>query len=851
MTRWASMIVVSASSVDVNCTLTGVAARHRPQQQLHTDVLQRVDTNEVGQFDFSGVPGESKPAWTTSLSQNVAAPSWLQNPQACSVVVPAYSSKQRLRDFSYEPPRSRAPLRYYYPVRSRSSTPRREYSSPTPRYMNALKSTYGTMPSAQPSVQPSVPPSVQPSLQPAAAAAAAQPTTQVWQTAAPAPFTKSLGPGSFHGGSQQTLAQYIKQVPTPGRFRNAVPSAMPTTLAPSGSSYLTSGKESVPTSLCSTVNRTNQASRAQPQAVPTIPGQSAHSLLGPAGRQPPDLVQTIQLTQADLQERMSKQQQQQVEQKEQELQLTKVSLEEKDRELAKRDKEILEKEGELCDLRRADRHDCLPSNPETKKELLMRPSSANCTAHDIRACQRVKNEQELNERRKKLRGKRQLEDATWPEKRKGSEEDVRAKEVAFWQAGADVFQLTFKTVRADTLFFPNSMIAEGRNYLFAAASYVELQMGYRYTYYCFFDADTALEDWHAGWRKFESFLREWEPAVGLPTLDAYSNILNSYRKDDRAMVRTVLNFDHTVEAVHSDAAKWLLPYVLDHDEGCQWVSQWRFASLANALFPEHVLLTHHVEIENTAHGNYNKDYCLELMMKATLELRERLPEAASCFVEPRNEAVMLNGALRLSAYLPWGRALRRGEAEPERRFYGGEAIMRELRSCEGQPAVQAMSQQASYSWCRGCPMSLTFGILQSIVVQRPYEFVGWLRLADFLAWTVVKRDDLLVSEICLSVAVRVVRCLSGIDGTRVSWEELRQFHAAHVAFGIHMEPNEETIQEIERLTLIPSRRDLVIIAVRLAVTPQGDEIEPVSLMAKDQAETFVDWLLHCPAAGGT
>ena len=25
-----------------------------------------------------------------------------------------------------------------------------------------------------------------------------------------------------------------------------------------------------------------------------------------------------------------------------------------------------------------------------------------------------------------------------------------------------------------------------------------------------------------GWREFESFLREWEPAVGLPELDAYS-----------------------------------------------------------------------------------------------------------------------------------------------------------------------------------------------------------------------------------------------------------------------------------------------------------------------------------------
>ena len=58
-----------------------------------------------------------------------------------------------------------------------------------------------------------------------------------------------------------------------------------------------------------------------------------------------------------------------------------------------------------------------------------------------------------------------------------SRAQVYAKEVALWQAGVDVFQLTFKTIRADTLFFPNSMIAEGRNYLYAAASYVELQMG--------------------------------------------------------------------------------------------------------------------------------------------------------------------------------------------------------------------------------------------------------------------------------------------------------------------------------------------------------------------------------------
>ena len=38
------------------------------------------------------------------------------------------------------------------------------------------------------------------------------------------------------------------------------------------------------------------------------------------------------------------------------------------------------------------------------------------------------------------------------------------------------------------------------------------------------------------------------------------SVLDVYRKEDGAAVRTVLNFDHTVEAVHSDAAPRLLPY---------------------------------------------------------------------------------------------------------------------------------------------------------------------------------------------------------------------------------------------------------------------------------------------------
>ncbi|CAE7824570.1 unnamed protein product [Symbiodinium sp. CCMP2592] len=522
----------------------------------------------------------------------------------------------------------------------------------------------------------------------------------------------------------------------------------------------------------------------------------------------------------------------------------------------------MEKEGELCDLRSALFRPAAPDSLCSCSSLHLWQGGGETKQSNL--C-----EASTRTRHHPMYG-RNLSQDDWPElsrlidRARGlpssssfrvaalieGEEDVYAKEVALWKAGADVFQLTFKTVRADTLFFPNSMIAEGRNYLFAAASYVELQMGYRYTYYCYFDADTALENWHVGWHSFESFLREWEPAVGLPSLDGYSSVLDVYRKEDGAAVRTVLNFDHTVEAVHSDAAFYLLPYVLDLDEDCQWVSQWRFASLATALFPEHVLLTHDVLVQNTAHGHYSREYCLERMMDATLELRAKMPKAASCFVEPRNEALSLNGKLRLSAYLPWAKALKRTQAEKTRQNYTSPEILSKLRGCEDLAAVRALSQQADHSWCRGCPTSMAFAMLQYIVVQRPMEFVGWLRLADFTAAAVANRDELLISEMCLSVAVRMLRCIKGIDGSRVSWKELKKFHAAHVEFGIHVEPNEETVQEIERLTLTPSRRDTVIAALRLALTPQGDLIEPVSLMSDDKIGSLVDWLFSCPTTGG-
>lgn len=89
------------------------------------------------------------------------------------------------------------------------------------------------------------------------------------------------------------------------------------------------------------------------------------------------------------------------------------------------------------------------------------------------------------------------------------------------------------------------------------------------------DADADVDDWTAGWQDFVDFLFDWEPAVGLPELFDYSQVLGEYRQSDSSDVRSVLNFDHTVVAVHSDASHWLLPYVIDLDDDCQWVSQWK------------------------------------------------------------------------------------------------------------------------------------------------------------------------------------------------------------------------------------------------------------------------------------
>ena len=216
----------------------------------------------------------------------------------------------------------------------------------------------------------------------------------------------------------------------------------------------------------------------------------------------------------------------------------------------------------------------------------------------------------------------------------------------------------------------------------------------------------------SSWAHFLDFLMEWQPAVGLPEVYDYANVLGQYYADDGLEVRSVNNFDHLVIAVHADASQWLLPYVTELDNECQWVSQWRFTSLANALFPENTLLTHKLSVRNPNHAGYSKERCLELMLNVTLELRKDFEDFQSCFLEPSNKALVVDGVPRLMAYLPWFSASKRHFNYSEPR----------PKSCDDQPVVKAtVVEKGNYSWCHGCHISVAFAVLQTIISTRRIE----------------------------------------------------------------------------------------------------------------------------------
>jgi hypothetical protein len=160
---------------------------------------------------------------------------------------------------------------------------------------------------------------------------------------------------------------------------------------------------------------------------------------------------------------------------------------------------------------------------------------------------------------------------------------------------SDVRFLSWKRPSSDprSVFYPHSSWTQGRNRL-----YKEIE-GTAYEYYVFLDDDVEmlLRKGHArnGWRAFEAFLLDYEPAVGVAR---YMWQLMGGGLDVSKPVQGIRFFDALVNAFHREAVHTLLPYCDLLDRYSEAYSQSLLCSLAADLYPGHVLQCNSVEVVN-------------------------------------------------------------------------------------------------------------------------------------------------------------------------------------------------------------------------------------------------------------
>ncbi len=170
---------------------------------------------------------------------------------------------------------------------------------------------------------------------------------------------------------------------------------------------------------------------------------------------------------------------------------------------------------------------------------------------------------------------------------------------------SDVRFLSWKTRSSDprAVFYPHSSWTEGRNRL-----YKEID-GTAYEYYIFLDDDVEM---HArkgrarnGWRAFEAFLLDYEPAVGVAR---YMWQLTGGGLDVSKPVQGVRFFDAVMNAFHHEAVHTLLPYCDLLDRYSECYSQSLVCSLAADLYPGHVLQCNSIEVVNLQSRRPEREY---------------------------------------------------------------------------------------------------------------------------------------------------------------------------------------------------------------------------------------------------
>jgi len=170
---------------------------------------------------------------------------------------------------------------------------------------------------------------------------------------------------------------------------------------------------------------------------------------------------------------------------------------------------------------------------------------------------------------------------------------------------SDVRFVSWKTRSSDPrgAFYPHSSWTEGRNRLYKAIE------GTTYEYYIFLDDDVKMHVRRGraanGWRAFEAFLLDYEPAVGVAR---YMWQLQGGGLDLTQPVQSVRFFDALVNAFHREAVHTLLPYCDLLDRYSECYSQSVLCSLAAELYPGHLLQCNDVEVVNLQSRRADREF---------------------------------------------------------------------------------------------------------------------------------------------------------------------------------------------------------------------------------------------------
>lgn len=160
---------------------------------------------------------------------------------------------------------------------------------------------------------------------------------------------------------------------------------------------------------------------------------------------------------------------------------------------------------------------------------------------------------------------------------------------------SDAFCLTFKEP-ADGIYYPGSTWTQGRNRLFDAIR----NGGYEYAIFIDDDAELNHPD---GFRRFESLIDEFHPALATPR---YRWHLRD-NTDLSRRVQGIIASDAICFAFHRDTWPALLPYWPQFDSESWWNSQHIMNRIAAVLYPGGTVQFNELEVINPRNGPYPRE----------------------------------------------------------------------------------------------------------------------------------------------------------------------------------------------------------------------------------------------------